>query len=45
VGFEVFVIKSDENLIRVQPDDAARIISSIEKCNLLVQKSSEVLPA
>ena len=44
MDFESFVIKNDGKLIRVQPDDAARIISSIEKCNLLVQKSGKVLP-
>ena len=43
MDFEVFVIKSNGNLIRVQPDDAARIVSSIEKCNLLAQKSAKVL--
>ncbi len=43
MDFEVFVIKGDGNLIRVQPDDAARIIPSIEKCNLLALKSGKVL--
>jgi FkbM family methyltransferase len=44
MDFEVFVIKSDGDLIRLKPDDDAGIIASIEKCNLLAQKSDKVLP-